>query len=181
MSRIGRRPVVIPDKVQFAVDGIVVSAEGPLGKLSTTLPKGVSVTVADGKAQVIAPPKKNRENTGYLGLARALVANMVEGVTKGFEKDLEISGVGYRAEPKGRQVVFSLGYSHTITLDLPEGITAEIDKQQTKVKIKGIDKQLVGQVAAQIRSYKIPEPYKAKGVKYATETIKRKVGKAGAK
>lgn len=181
MSRIGRKPVTIPEKVKISVAGGTVSVEGPLGKLDLGLPEGVEIEVSEGVANVKAPPATSRVNRGYQGLARALVANMVEGVTKGYEKKLEISGVGYRCEQRGDSLTFSLGYSHTITLKVPEGIIAVIDKSQTKVSIKGIDKQLVGQVAAQIRGYKPPEPYKGKGVKYSDETVRRKVGKSGSK
>ena len=181
MSRIGRRPVELPNGVKCSATEAVVSVEGPLGKLDLNLPTGVVVEVEDGKANVKPPVKMNRQNRGYQGLTRAILANMVEGVTKGYEKNLEISGVGYRCEQRGKELTFSLGYSHTITLNVPDGITAEVDKNQTKVKIKGIDKQLVGQIAAQIRGYKKPEPYKGKGVKYADETVRRKVGKSGAK
>ena len=181
MSRIGRRPVTLPDNVKCTSVDSCLSVEGPLGKLDLSLPNGIEVLVEDGVANVQAPSQRTRQNRGYQGLARALLANMVEGVTKGYEKNLEISGVGYRCEQRGTKLTFSLGYSHTITLVVPDGIIAEVDKNQTKVKIKGIDKQLVGQVAAQIRGYKKPEPYKGKGVKYADETVRRKVGKSGAK
>ena len=181
MSRIGRKPVVIPEKVKVSVANAMVTVEGPLGKLDLGLPQGIALEISEGVATVMAPAAVSRANRGYQGLARALVANMVEGVTNGYEKKLEISGVGYRCEQKGDSLTFSLGYSHTITLKVPPGITAIIDKSQTKVSIKGIDKQLVGQVAAQIRGYKPPEPYKGKGVKYSDETVRRKVGKSGSK
>jgi large subunit ribosomal protein L6 len=181
MSRIGRKPVTIPSNVKCSSADNILSVDGPLGKLDLNLPTGVEVEVNEGVASVKAPPKMNRVNRGYQGLVRALLFNMVEGVTKGYEKNLEISGVGYRCEQKGSVLTFSLGYSHTITLNVPEGITAEVDKNQTKVKIKGVDKQLVGQIAAKIRGYKKPEPYKGKGVKYADEIVRRKVGKSGAK
>ena len=181
MSRIGRKPVGIPEKVTVSVNESILNVEGPLGKLALGLPKGVGVEITGDTACVQAPAKATRENRGFQGLTRALLANMVEGVTKGYERKLEISGVGYRCEKKGDSLTFSLGYSHSITLKVPEGITADIDKSQTKVSIKGIDKQLVGQVAAQIRGYKPPEPYKGKGVKYAEETVRRKVGKSGSK
>ena len=181
MSRIGRKPVSIPEKVKVNWSDEAVTVEGPLGKLELGLPAGVGLEMADDHVVVKAPAKPNRSNRGFQGLARALLANMVEGVTKGYEKNLEISGVGYRCEQKGDSLTFSLGYSHTITLKVPEGITATLDKSQTKVAIKGIDKQLVGQVAAQIRGYKPPEPYKGKGVKYSDEIVRRKVGKSGSK
>jgi len=180
MSRVGRKPIPVPDKVKVETKDGWVHVEGPLGALKTQLPEGVTIA-NDNSELVVGDPPAKRANRGYRGLVRALVANMVEGVTKGYERNLEISGVGYKAEHKGDTVTFHLGYSHTIDLKIPAGIKAEVDKAQTKVKISGIDKQLVGQIAAQIRAFKIPEPYKAKGVKYAEETIRRKVGKAGAK
>ena len=180
MSRIGRKPVVVPDKVSVEAKEGWLHVSGPLGNLKTELPAGVGVSVKDGIASVSEPPA-TRGNRGYQGLVRALMANMVEGVTKGYQKSLKISGVGYKCEKKGDTLTFTLGYSHTIDLKLPQGLSAEVDKQQTNVTIKGVDKQLVGQVAARIRSFKTPEPYKGKGVMYADETIRRKVGKAGAK
>lgn len=180
MSRIGRKPIALGDKVQLSTSGRTVKVKGPLGELDAILPEGVKIEVS-GDVATVTPPPSARGNRGYQGLVRALLANMVEGVTHGYQRSLAISGVGYKCEHKGQRLVFTLGYSHQIDLDLPKGISAEVDKSQTNVTIKGIDKQLVGQVAAQIRSYKIPEPYKGKGVRYSDETIKRKVGKAGSK
>ena len=180
MSRIGRKPVVVPDKVKIEPKGRVLHVEGPLGKLDAILPEGVEIKVEKGVAHV-GEPSPTRQNRGFQGMVRALLANMVVGVTKGYERSLEITGVGYKAELKGEVVTFTLGYTHPIDLKLPKGIQCILDKTQTKLTIKGIDKQLVGQIAAQIRGYKKPEPYKGKGVKYATEVIKRKVGKTGAK
>ncbi len=180
MSRIGRKPVQIPDKVKIEPKGRSVHVEGPLGKLDAVLPEGVSVTVDKGVARVTEPPL-TRANRGFQGLVRALLQNLVVGVTKGYERSLEINGVGYKAEMKGDTVTFTLGYTHPIDLKLPKGIQCILDKSQTKLTIKGIDKQLVGQIAAQIRSYKKPEPYQGKGVKYANEVVRRKVGKTGAK
>ena len=179
MSRIGRRPVELPEKVTANLDGSMLTVEGPLGKLDKQLPEGMSVVVENNLITVSGAPKDKR-GRGFLGLTRALVANMVVGVTKGYEKKLEINGVGYKAELKGKSLSFYLGYSHGIDMDIPEGISAKVDKQ-TSVTVSGIDKQLVGQVAAKIRAFKIPEPYKAKGVKYADEVLVRKVGKTGAK
>lgn len=180
MSRIGRKPVALPDKVKVSSSGRVLSVEGPLGKLDAIIPEGVTVAVEGGTASVGAPPP-TRGNRGHQGLVRALLANMVVGVTKGYERSLEISGVGYKCELKGDTLTFVLGYTHPIDLKLPKGVQAIVDKSQTKLTIKGIDKQMVGQIAAQIRGYKKPEPYQGKGVKYADETIRRKVGKTGAK
>lgn len=181
MSRIGRKPVMLPAKVSIKADGRLVRVEGPLGTLEQIMPEGVGLDISGAEVKVIAPPKKTRQNAGFLGLGRALVANMVTGVTKGYEKKLEINGVGYRAELSGRKLTLSLGFSHQIFLDMPDGINCEVDKNQTKLKISGSDKQLVGDIAARIRSYKVAEPYKAKGVIYAGEQIRRKVGKAGSK
>jgi len=180
MSRIGRKPVAVPDKVKIEMKGRALHVEGPLGKLDAILPEGVTVSVDNGVANVSDPPP-NRQNRGYQGLVRALLANMVNGVVKGYEKSLEITGVGYKAELKGDTLTFSLGYTHPIDLKLPKGVQAIVDKSQTKLTIKGTDKQVVHQIAAQIRGYKKPEPYKGKGVKYAGEQIRRKVGKTGAK
>ena len=180
MSRIGRKPVQVPDKVKIEVRGRTLNVAGPLGSLDAVIPEGISVTTEHGVAHV-SEPEENRENRGYQGLVRALLQNMVIGVTKGYERGLEINGVGYKAELKGDLVTFVLGYTHPIDLKLPKGIQCIVDKAQTKLTIKGIDKQLVGQIAAQIRSFKKPEPYQGKGVKYAGEIIRRKVGKTGAK
>ena len=180
MSRIGRKPVPVPDKVKVSTDGRTLKVEGPLGKLDALMPPGVTVKVENGEANVGAPAPA-RGNRGYQGLIRALLANMVYGVTKGYEKKLEIAGVGYKAELKGRVVHLNLGYTHPVSVELPDGVNAEVDKSQTKVSITGYDKQKVGQVAAKIRAYKPTEPYKGKGVKYADEIVRRKVGKAGAK
>ncbi|OGQ83987.1 MAG: 50S ribosomal protein L6 [Deltaproteobacteria bacterium RIFOXYA12_FULL_58_15] len=179
MSRIGRKPVEIPNKVKIEVVDQLLKVTGPLGNLQENMPEGVTVNVSDKVANVGAPTK-NRQNRGYQGLVRALLANMVVGVTKGYERKLEIHGVGYKAEAKGDGVLLSLGYSHQINFKLPKGVKAEIEKN-TLVTIKGIDKQAVGQVAAQIRGFRGPEPYKGKGVRYLGEQIRRKVGKAGAK
>lgn len=180
MSRIGRKVIPLPEKVKITTTGRVVTVEGPLGKLDAVIPEGVTIQV-DGKQVNIGAPEATRGNAGFQGLMRALLANMVHGVVHGYERNLEITGVGYKADLKGDMLTFALGYTHIIELKLPKTIKATIDKTQTKVSIKGVDKQLVGQIAAQIRSYKKPEPYKGKGVKYAEETIRRKVGKTGAK
>lgn len=180
MSRVGRKPITLPDKVRIEAKGRTVHIEGPLGKLDALLPLGVELTVEKNVVRVGAPPP-DRQNRGYQGLVRAMLQNMVVGVTQGYERALEITGVGYKAELKGDTLTFALGYTHPVDLKLPKGIQCILDKSQTKLTIKGIDKQLVGQIAAQIRSFKKPEPYQGKGVKYATEVIRRKVGKTGAK
>lgn len=180
MSRIGRKPVEVPEKVSLETKDGRLIVKGPLGTLEQKLPTGVTVSMENGVAVVSQPPA-DRVNRGYQGLVRSLLANMVQGVTQGYSRGLEINGVGYKAELSGNKLTCSLGFSHQKSITLPAGIKAELGKNQTEIKISGIDKQLVGQVAAQIRSFKIPEPYKAKGVKYADETIRRKEGKTGAK
>lgn len=179
MSRIGNKPIQIPDKVKIELKGRNVHVQGPLGALDAVVPEGVGIEVSGNVAHIKAPAA-TRSNKGFQGLMRALLANMVNGVSKGYERTLEINGVGYKAEQKGSKLVIALGYSHPCEIELPQGISAKIDKQ-TVVTIKGIDKQVVGQIAAQIRAFKKPEPYQGKGVKYAEETIRRKVGKTGAK
>ena len=179
MSRVGKMPVKIPEKVKVSVDGYVIKVEGPKGKMSFPFNPTVKVEVKDGQV-LVSRPDESRLAKGLHGLTRTLVKNALEGVVKGYERGLEISGVGFKAELKGKQVHFTLGYSHSIAFDLPEGITAEVDAKQTKVVVRGVDKHLVGLVAAKIRSLKPPEPYKGKGVKYAEEHIRRKEGKTGA-
>ena len=181
MSRIGRKPVGLPDKVKIAVDGAHVCVEGPLGKLEQTLPLGLTVDVADGQAQVKPPSQINRTNKGFLGLGRALLANMVEGVTKGYERKLIITGVGYRANLSGDVLTLQLGFSHDVIVKVPQGVKCDVDKGQTKLKFSGIDKQVVGNIAARVRNFKLAEPYKGKGITYEGEVIRRKVGKAGGK
>jgi large subunit ribosomal protein L6 len=180
MSRIGKKPVLIPSGVKVQVEGSLVRAEGPRGKLSQPMPAGLRATVDGGKV-TIAREGEDRKMRALHGLARALIANMVSGVKDGFEKKLEIVGIGYRAQTQGRNIQISLGYSHPVIFPLPEGITAEIDKQ-TAITLRGADKSLLGQTAARLRALRKPDPYKGKGIKYADEVIRRKVGKkAGAK
>jgi large subunit ribosomal protein L6 len=180
MSRIGRAPVVVPAGVKVQVEGNVVSAEGPRGKLAQPVPLGLRAAVAEGKV-VIAREGDDRRMRALHGLTRALVANMVNGVKNGFERKLEIVGIGYRAQVQGRNLQLALGYSHPVIFPLPDGITAEIDKQ-TLVTLRGPDKALLGETAAKLRGLRKPDPYKGKGIKYADEVIRRKVGKkAGAK
>ncbi|MCC6810339.1 MAG: 50S ribosomal protein L6 [Deltaproteobacteria bacterium] len=179
MSRIGKKVITLPAGVKVTAKGSTVHVEGPKGKLDGILPAGVEVKVTGQQVNVVLT---STERTGGAihGLARSLLANMIEGVTSTYSKTLEINGVGYRAEVKGASINLTLGFSHPVVFALPKGITAEVDKQ-TKIVIKGVDKQLVGQVAAQIRAIKPPEPYQGKGIKYADEVIRRKEGKAGAK
>jgi large subunit ribosomal protein L6 len=179
MSRIGRKPIPLPKGVTVEIEGNVVAVQGPKGKLDTRLPRGIRVEQQDGNLVAI---RENDSQAAVHGLARALVNNAVEGVTKGWTRELEIVGIGYRAELKGKgTVVFSLGYSHPIEYPLPSGIDAAVDPKQTKLTITGIDRQKVGQVAAEMRSLRPPDPYKNKGVRYSGERLKKKVGKTGAK
>ncbi len=179
MSRIGRKPIPLPKGVTVKIEGNTVAVQGPKGKLDTSLPVGIQVKQQDGNLVAI---RENDSQAALHGLARALVNNAVEGVTKGWTRDLEIVGIGYRAELKGKgTVVFSLGYSHPIEYPLPTGIEVAVDPKQTKLSVTGIDRQKVGQVAAEMRSLRPPDPYKNKGVRYAGERLKKKVGKTGAK
>jgi len=179
MSRVGKMPVKLPEKVKVSVDGTVVKIEGPKGKMSFPFNPLMSVVVEKGEVKV-SRPDDSRLARGLHGLTRTLVKNAVEGVVKGYERTLEISGVGFKAEAKGKDITFTLGYSHPIIFPLPDGISAEVDAKQTKVTVRGADKHLVGLTAAKIRALKKPEPYKGKGVKYAEEHIRRKEGKTGA-
>lgn len=180
MSRIGKKPVVVPAGVEVTVDGNnVVTVKGPKGQLSQQISKLIKVEVTDGAVNV-SRGSDNREERSQHGLARTLINNMVTGVTSGFEKKLQLVGVGYRAEKKGKTLVMNLGYSHPVELVDPEGITTECPSA-TEVVVKGIDKAFVGNYAANIRAWREPEPYKGKGIKYEDEVIRRKEGKAGAK
>jgi len=176
MSRIGKKPVEIPSGVKVALSGQTLNVEGPKGKLSRELHTGVQVEVAAQQIQVTSGADQG--NTALQGMTRTLIANMVDGVTKGFQRVLEINGVGYRADLQGKVLNLALGYSHPINYPLPDGISAEVEKQ-TKITLTGIDKELVGATAAKIRSFRAPEPYKGKGIKYADERIIRKAGKTG--
>src|SRR5215469_731321 len=179
MSRIGKKPIPIPKGVTVKLEGSMVAVQGPKGKLDTTLPTGIRMEQQDGHLVAI---REDDSQAAVHGLARALVNNAVEGVTKGWTRDLEIIGIGYRAEMKGKgMVVFTLGYSHPIEYPLPSGVEVAVDPKQTKLTVSGIDRQKVGQVAAEMRSLRPPDPYKNKGVRYAGERLKKKVGKTGAK
>ena len=179
MSRIGKLPVKVPDKVKVAVTGNTIKVEGPKGKMTFPFNPKMKIEVGAGEVKVVRPDD-SRESRGLHGLTRTLVRNAVDGVTKGYEQVLEISGVGFKAEVKGKEIHFTLGFSHPVIFKLPEGITAEVDAKQTKVTVKGVDKHLLGLTAAKIRGLREPEPYKGKGIKYAEETIRRKEGKTGA-
>jgi large subunit ribosomal protein L6 len=178
MSRIGKKPIVIPAGVKVALSGQTVKVEGPKGRLERNLHDQVVIQIEADQIQVT--PRDPQVGGALQGLTRTLVANMVDGVTKGFTKGLEINGVGYRAELKGTTLNLALGYSHPVEYPLPAGVSAEVEKQ-TKITLTGIDKELVGATAAKIRSFRPPEPYKGKGIKYSDEPILRKAGKAGAK
>jgi large subunit ribosomal protein L6 len=179
MSRIGKKPIPLPKGVTFKVEGNTIAVQGPKGKVETHLPSGIRVEQQDGNLVAI---RENDSQAAVHGLARALMNNAVEGVTKGWTRELEIVGIGYRAELKGKgMVVFTLGYSHPIEYPLPSGIDVTVDPKLTKLSVTGIDRQKVGQVAAEMRSLRPPDPYKNKGVRYVGERLKKKVGKTGAK
>ncbi len=179
MSRIGRKPIPIPAGVSYTVSGNTVLVEGPKGKVSTLLPTGISLV---RKENELVAERENDSQAAIHGLARSLVFNAVEGVTNGWKKELDVIGIGYRVEMKGKgMVVFTLGYSHPIEFPLPSGIEVAIDPKQTHLTVSGIDRQKVGQVAADMRSLRKPDPYKNKGVRYSDEKLKKKVGKTGAK
>jgi large subunit ribosomal protein L6 len=179
MSRIGKKPIPLPAGVKYEVKGNTVTVNGPKGQVQTHLPSGVELQQADGILQIV---RQGDQFAAVHGLARALVNNAVEGVTKGWNRELEIVGIGYRAELKGKNtVVFTLGYSHPIEFPLPTGVTVAVDAKQTRLTVSGIDRQKVGQVSADMRSLRPPDPYKQKGVRYVGEKLKKKVGKTGAK
>src|SRR5687768_16788584 len=179
MSRIGKKPIPIPAGVKVAVHDGAVEVQGPKGKLRQALPPGIVFKQEDANL-VARTAREDGELGKFHGLARSLVANAVQGVTEGFKKELDIVGVGYRAELKGKQIQFALGYSHPVMFDIPTGIDVTVDKQ-THLTVTGIDRQLVGQVAADIRRLRKPDPYKQKGVRYTGEVLKKKAGKSGAK
>jgi large subunit ribosomal protein L6 len=179
MSRIGKLPVPVPNGVTVTTDGRNFSAKGPKGELSKVLPEHVSVRLEDSSI-VVERESDERIPRAMHGLARSLVRNVVEGVSQGFSKTLEINGVGYRVQQKKEYLVFNLGYSHPIYYEVPAGLDAKIESP-TKLHVGGVDKQLVGQAAAEIRSFRPPEPYKGKGIKYGDEVIRRKEGKSGAR
>ena len=179
MSRIGKAPIAVPSGVEVKVAGNSITVKGPKGSLTRDLVGGISVRQEENQL-LVERPNDERQSRSLHGLSRALVSNMVVGVTQGFAKELEIVGVGYRAEAQGQNLRLALGFSHPVTVPAPAGITFEVPAQ-TRVIVKGIDKELVGQVAANIRSIRKPEPYKGKGVRYADERVLRKAGKTGKK
>src|SRR5689334_24912081 len=175
MSRIGRKPIAVPSGVTVTIDPDVVRVHGPKGELSERIPRDITVA-QEGEEILVKRPTDRGEHRALHGLTRSLIANMVEGVTDGFERRLEIQGVGYRANLKGNDLEMALGYSHPVSIEAPEGIEFEVP-QPTEVVVRGIDKQLVGETAARIRKARPPEPYKGKGVRYQGEHVARKVGK----
>lgn len=178
MSRVGRMPVVVPQDVNVEIKGAHVRIKGPKGEMSHTFPADMDIRLEEGKIEVHRPSDE-RMHRALHGMTRALINNMVVGVSKGFEKVLEVNGVGYRAEMNGKNLVLNVGYSHPVVVEPPEGISFEVDTRTRQVKVMGYDKQAVGQVAADIRKIRPPEPYKGKGIKYLDEQIRRKAGKAG--
>jgi len=180
MSRIGKSPIQIPKGVDIKLQGDIVSVKGPKGELRCNIPSGISISMQDKIIKVERKSDEKRDRALH-GTVRNILANMVTGTSAGYQRVLDISGVGYRAQVQGKKIVFTLGYSHPVEFQLPEGISAEVDKKQTQITLQGIDKQLMGQLAANIRGLRTPDVYKGKGVRYANEFIKLKVGKAGKK
>ncbi len=179
MSRIGKKPIPVPAGVTVDLKGQTFVVKGPKGELSFTLPKGVSLSV-EGSEITMARANESKVTRALHGTSRSLIANMIQGVTEGFSRDLEIQGVGFKAVLQGKDVVLNLGYSHEIRFPIPEGLTITVDSTGTNLNIKGCDKQAVGQAAARIRSFYKAEPYKGKGVRYKGEVVRRKAGKAAA-
>jgi large subunit ribosomal protein L6 len=179
MSRVGKKPIPIPEKTKITYSDQMLKVEGPQGSLSRTIHPEVDLDIADGEINVRIE-KEDKKTRALQGLTRSLVDNMVTGVSKGFERVLEINGIGYRAEVSGKQVILNLGFSHPVPFDIPDGVSAVVEKN-TILKLSGIDKEQLGQMAASIRQLRPPEPYKGKGVKYVEERIVRKAGKSGTK
>lgn len=178
MSRIGKMPVEIPSGVEVEIKGAYLRVKGPKGELEHLFPPVVDISMQDNVVNV-KPNSDQRFSRAMHGTARSLINNMVLGVTEGFEKDLQIEGVGYRAELQGKNLVLNVGFSHSVTIEPPEGVTFEVGERNRDIKIKGIDKQVVGQISAEIRKVRPPEPYKGKGIRYKGEHVRRKAGKAG--
>ena len=179
MSRVGKKPIIVPKEVEVRLDGEILSVKGPKGELRRLIHPKVGLDI-NGSQITLSISDNTKESRSISGLFRSLIANMVLGVTEGFKKSLELIGVGYRVEHSGNQLVFNLGYSNPIKYDIPKGIDVQLD-QKTKIVLSGVDKELLGTVAAKIRSFRPPEPYKGKGVKYLGELVRRKAGKAGVK
>ncbi|GAP61896.1 large subunit ribosomal protein L6 [Ardenticatena maritima] len=178
MSRIGRMPVPVPAGVTVDIQGNTITVKGPKGQLSYTFHPDMQVSLEDGRI-VVRRPSDERQHRALHGLTRALINNMVVGVSQGYKKDLILEGTGYRADLKGTTLVLNVGYSHPVEIEAPEGITFEVDRSGKSLSVSGIDKQLVGEIAARIRRVRPPEPYKGKGIRYADEVIRRKAGKSG--
>jgi large subunit ribosomal protein L6 len=178
MSRVGKEPINIPEGVDIKLQGSQITVKGPKGELKWDIHASMKISMQD-KTVVVERPTDSKLHRSLHGTSRSIIANMVAGTSAGYVKVLEITGVGYRAQVQGQKITFTLGYSHPIDFQLPDGITAEIDKKQTQLTLRGIDKQLIGQVAANIRSLRPPDAYKGKGIRYSDERIKLKVGKAG--
>ena len=177
MSRIGRKPIQVPSGVDVKIDGTTVTVKGPKGELTRSFPETMMIE-QEGEQITVKRPNDERENRSFHGLTRTLIANMIEGVTNGYSKKLVLVGVGYRAALKGKDLELSLGYSHPVTVEAPEGITFECPSQ-TEIIVSGISKEQVGQMAANVRAWRKPEPYKGKGIRYDNEVVRRKLGKAG--
>ena len=177
MSRIGRAPITIPAGVEVKVDGSTVTVKGPKGTLTKTMHSNMTIAM-EGNVITVSRPNDLKENRSLHGLTRTLIANMIEGVANGYKKELEINGIGYRAEMKGKDLVMKIGYSHDVVMPQPEGITVEVPAPN-KIIVSGADKEKVGQFAAEVREKRLPEPYKGKGIKYVDEYVRRKEGKAG--
>lgn len=180
MSRIGKKPIDIPGGVDIKLEGSAIGVKGPKGELHWGYPEAINISLDQGKLLVKRAGDSKKEKSLH-GLTRSLVANMVTGVSQGYQRVLEITGVGYRAQVQGTKVVLTLGYSHPVEFQLPQGVSAAVDQKQTTITLTGIDKQVLGQVAANIRALRSPDIYKGKGVRYAGERLKLKVGKAGKK
>lgn len=180
MSRIGKQPIAVPAKVQVKIDGAKISIKGPKGELSRELPSEVSVS-QEGDTLTVSRQDDSRVCRQMHGLSRSLVSNMVEGVSKGFERKLQLQGVGYRAQVKGKDLVLNVGYSHPVEIPPPDGVQFAIEEKGVVIVISGYDKEVVGNISAQIRAVRPPEPYKGKGIRYSDEVVRRKAGKAGGK
>ena len=179
MSRIGKQPIPLPKGVDISISGDVVNVKGPKGQLQVTILPGITAAVEDGNLNVTRADEEPQTRS-FHGLVRALLANATTGVSEGWSKQLEIVGIGYRAESKGKSVIFNVGYSHPIDFAVPDGIEIDVDAKANTVTVKGIDRQQVGQIAAEIRGLRPPEPYKGKGIRYANERVRTKAGKQGA-
>jgi len=178
MSRIGRKPIQLPDNVDVKIEGRQVIVKGPKGQLSYILPDGIGISIEN---KTIVVTRVTDKQKALHGLARSLISNMVTGVSQGFTKSLQIYGIGYRAQISGNRLILNIGYSHPVEFELPEGIKATVDEKQTTITLYGIDKHLLGQVAAKLRGIRPPDPYKGKGIRYADEVLKLKPGKTGKK